>query len=71
MEDRTERSNRFDGSIGASAFTGHGRPSRVFPRGRTCDQDGCQTKLSIYNDGHYCYQHEPQATPRMRGKKIA
>lgn len=71
MEERTERGDRFDGSIGGSAFTGHGRPSRTFPRGRVCSAEGCGTRLSIYNEGHHCYQHEPQVTPRMRGKKIA
>jgi len=71
MEQRSEFGDRFEGSIGATAFTGTGRPSRAFARGRVCAEDGCETRLSIYNDGSYCYHHEPQATPRMRGKKIA
>jgi hypothetical protein len=71
MEQRIEYGDRFEKSIGGSAFTGTGRPSRTFARGRVCDEDGCETRLSIYNEGRYCYQHEPQATPRMRGKKIA
>ncbi|HUC36605.1 MAG TPA: hypothetical protein VMR97_05725 [Acidimicrobiales bacterium] len=58
-------------SIGGTWFTGHGRPSRTFPNGRVCGDPGCETKLSIYNDGDYCYLHEPQSVPRMRGKKIA
>ena len=70
MEQRNDRGDR-DMSIGGSAFVGYGRPARTFPRGRVCDEDGCTTRLSIYNDGHYCFRHEPQATPRMRGKKIA
>ena len=36
-----------------------------------CNQAGCETKLSIYNDGKYCYQHEPMSVPRVRGRKIA
>lgn len=71
MEERSERGDRFEGSIGGSAFTGTGRPSRTFARGRECAEDGCATKLSIYNAGRFCSRHEPQITPRMRGKKIA
>jgi hypothetical protein len=71
MDERIELGDNFEGSIGASSFTGTGRPSRTFPRGRVCDEDGCETRLSIYNEGRYCSRHEPQATPRMRGKKIA
>lgn len=58
-------------SVGGTFFTGHGRPSRAYPSGRQCQHEGCGTRLSIYNDGDYCYQHEAVATPRMRGKKIA
>jgi len=25
----------------------------------------------MYNNGKYCYLHEPMAVPRTRGKKIA
>jgi hypothetical protein len=71
MEQRTELGDRFEGSIGGSAFNGHGRPSRTFARGRVCCDEGCETRLSIYNEGHFCYQHEPRATPRMRGRKVA
>lgn len=71
MNERKELAEAFEGSIGGSAFTGTGRPSRTFPRGRVCDHDECQTRLSIYNEGRYCSQHQPQVTPRMRGKKIA
>ena len=59
------------GSIGGSLFNGHGRPSRSFARDRICGHDECETQLSIYNEGDYCYLHEPQAAPRLRGRKIA
>jgi hypothetical protein len=36
-----------------------------------CRQPGCTTRLSIYNNGKFCYQHEPMIVPRTRGKKIA
>jgi hypothetical protein len=50
---------------------GHGRPSRRFKAGRVCREPGCGTRLSIYNSGKYCYQHEPMTVPRTRGRKIA
>ena len=68
MEDRTELG---DQSIGATAFAGHGRPSRTFASGRVCAEPGCDTKLSIYNDDEYCCLHVSPSTPRLRGKKIA
>ncbi|MDQ2754433.1 MAG: hypothetical protein M3R71_02665 [Actinomycetota bacterium] len=58
-------------SLGAHTLSGSERPSRSFAKDRTCREAGCQTKLSIYNNGKYCYQHEPMAVPRTRGKKIA
>ena len=54
MEDRSEFG---DQSIGATAFTGYGRPSRTFASGRVCTEPGCDTKLSIYNDDEYCCLH--------------
>jgi hypothetical protein len=38
---------------------------------RVCQEKGCKTKLSIYNDGQHCSLHAPMITPRTRGKKIA
>ncbi len=66
-----EHSTRSTGSIGGTAFVGPTRPSAVFPAGRVCQEKGCGTRLSIYNDGDYCYLHEPLVAPRVRGKKIA
>ena len=72
MDERGEFGERHEGSISATPVAGGtGRPSRTFPRGRTCAEPECGTKLSIYNDGRYCFRHGPQVTPRMRGKKIA
>jgi hypothetical protein len=68
MDDRTEGGGV---SIGGTWFGGNSRPSRTFPDGRVCAEDGCATKLSIYNDGDFCYLHEPEMAPRLRGKKIA
>lgn len=58
-------------SVQGFAFTGTDRPSRSFGKGRTCTEEGCETRLSLYNPGKYCYLHEPMAVPRTRGKKIA
>jgi hypothetical protein len=57
--------------VSGMLFTGYGRPSRTFPKGRVCSEPGCKTKLSIYNESEYCYLHEPMTAPRLRGKKIA
>jgi hypothetical protein len=56
-------------SLGGHSLSGSERPSKSFAKNRTCRQPGCDTKLSIYNNGKYCYQ--PMAVPRTRGKKIA
>lgn len=52
-------------------MSGSERPSKSFGADRQCRESGCETKLSRYNNGKYCYQHEPMAVPRTRGKKIA
>ncbi len=52
-------------------MSGSERPSKSFGGDRACQEPGCETKLSRYNNGKYCYQHEPMAVPRTRGKKIA
>jgi hypothetical protein len=44
---------------------------RRFPNGRVCTEEGCTTRLSIYNDGDFCARHEPMTTLRTRGVKIA
>jgi hypothetical protein len=58
-------------AIGGSSLAVSDRPSRSFGKGRKCKEDGCDTRLSIYNQGRYCYLHEPMAVPRTRGRKIA
>jgi len=57
--------------VGGRPISGHDRPSRAFKAGRVCQEPGCDTRLSIYNKGKYCYQHEPNSAPRTRGRKIA
>ncbi|HEX7168161.1 MAG TPA: hypothetical protein VF230_14375 [Acidimicrobiales bacterium] len=57
--------------VGQSFGTGSDRPSKNFGKGRVCGEDGCGTRLSLYNPGKYCSLHEPMTVPRTRGKKIA
>jgi len=58
-------------SVQGTPFGGSDRPSRTFGSGRVCREPGCGTVLSKYNNGKYCYTHEPMTVPRTRGKKIA
>lgn len=37
---------------------------------RICDESGCRTVLSRYNDGSHCALHAPMQVPRTRGRKI-
>jgi hypothetical protein len=46
-------------------------PSRRFAKGRICGENGCRTRLSIYNDESYCSLHHRLESPRTRGRKIA
>ena len=46
-------------------------PSRRFRSGRICTEEGCRTRLSIYNDEKYCSLHHRISAPRTRGRKIA
>jgi hypothetical protein len=34
-------------------------PPRIVLGARTCEAEGCQTRLSMYNGGATCWQHEP------------
>ena len=57
--------------VGHPLGTGNDRPSKAFRKGRVCSEDGCGTRLSLYNPGKFCALHEPMTVPRTRGKKIA
>lgn len=58
-------------AVGGTPLTGNDRPSRSFGSGRVCQEPECGTRLSMYNNGRYCYVHEPMVVPRTRGRKIA
>lgn len=36
-----------------------GSPVPRFDQGRTCEEPGCATVLSVYNDGTHCWNHRP------------
>jgi hypothetical protein len=60
-----------EASYSGEAMTGGSeRASRAFAKGRTCLEEGCEARLSMYNPGKYCSLHEPMAVPRTRGRKI-
>lgn len=58
-------------SLAGHTLSGSERPSKSFGEGRTCREPGCETRLSMYNNGKFCYVHEPMTVPRTRGRKIA
>jgi hypothetical protein len=58
-------------SVSGTPFSGAGRPSRSFAKGRVCKEQGCDTILSMYNQDKFCAQHAPLTVPRTRGRKIA
>jgi hypothetical protein len=60
-----------DRSLSGERITSTEQPSRRYKPGRVCEEPGCRTKLSIYNDGQFCSLHQPMITPRTRGRKIA
>lgn len=57
--------------IGALPLIGGEKPSRAYSKDRVCNDAGCETKLSMYNRGKFCYLHQPITVPRTRGRKIA
>lgn len=58
-------------AVQATPFRGADRPSRSFGKGRVCREAECTTRLSMYNSGAFCSEHEPMVVPRTRGRKIA
>ena len=45
------------------------RANRTWGTGRVCAEEGCTTKLSIYNKSKYCYAHQPIGATRTRGQR--
>jgi len=51
-------------------FTSTDRQNAPAIAGRVCQDPGCCTRLSIYNDMEFCSLHAPMVVPRMRGKVL-
>jgi hypothetical protein len=66
MQTRTESGL----TVRVRALDDHDRPPRRFPSGRVCAEYGCDTRLSIYNEGTCCSKHNLSVKPRLRGKKV-
>jgi len=59
-------------SVSGEPFSGGSeRASKAFSKNRTCNEQDCSARLSMYNPGSYCSLHEPMSVPRTRGRKIA
>ena len=60
-----------EGRVSGERFTSaEGSTTSRSPQGRVCQEERCDTRLSIYNDGTWCSLHAPMVTPRTRGRKI-
>ena len=45
------------------------RANRTYAEGRVCEHEGCDTKLSVYNRSHRCWQHTDLKYPVIRGDR--
>jgi hypothetical protein len=45
------------------------RRNRTWGRGRVCAEEGCTTRLSMYNRSKLCWSHEPIRYYIARGRK--
>jgi len=54
-------------NVYASRPTGRRRKLKTYGDSRICSQEGCDTKLSKYNQNTECHRHAPRRFPRTRG----
>ena len=59
MRDPQGTQVRGDAVRGVLAGNGFGKALRRFRPDRICEEPGCGTILSIYNDAARCWQHTP------------
>lgn len=43
------------------------RANRTYEAGRVCAREGCETRISRYNKGEFCFTHAPLRYPLIRG----
>ena len=48
-------------------FRSNRKPKKAKSMSRICVTDGCEKRLSQYNNKKYCYAHHPITYPRIRG----
>lgn len=59
-----------EGIVAGTRITSTEGSARRSRSGRVCKEDGCGTRLSVYNDGKFCSLHAPMVVPRTRGRKL-
>jgi len=56
--------------VTGKTLNGPNQPAKTFSPGRVCVEQGCGTRLSVYNDGVYCSIHlRPDTDMRVRGRR--
>ena len=56
-------------SINARSHYDASRQTKVFDKGRLCENEDCVVTLSQYNPSDRCYLHAPKKVGRIRGHK--
>lgn len=57
-------------NLRAARPNGRRRRLKTFEGGRTCQEEGCDTRISVYNASEFCYAHSPRTFTRMRGVAV-
>jgi hypothetical protein len=55
--------------VEAKRLQGSPRKTKQYEVGRVCDEDGCNSIMSRYNENKQCFQHAPLKQPRIRGRE--
>ena len=58
-------------SLGGRTLGGPDRRVKTSAKGRRCETPGCDTVLSVYNDGRVCALHHLGEPQRKRARKAA
>lgn len=52
-----------DEAIGGPIIGAEHHRVKAYPRDRVCEQEGCSTRLSVYNHGPLCAVHDDRGVP--------